>query len=49
MTLNAHKAAFFRMYAFDDLRSFSISGAKSLAISTEAMEPKVQRAKPTTN
>jgi hypothetical protein len=49
MILKAQRAAFFRMYAFEDLRSFSTSGARSRAISTDAMEPSVQRARPTTN
>ena len=46
MILKAHRAAFFRMYALEDLTNFSTSGAKSRAISTEAMEPSVHNAKP---
>ena len=49
MILKAQRAAFFRMYALEDLSSFSTSGAKSRAISTDAIEPSVQSAKPTTN
>merc|ERR1719219_1263557 len=49
MILKAHNAAFLRIYAFDDLTSFSTSGAKSRAISVDAMDPKVHRANPTTN
>ena len=49
MILNPHNAAFLRIYALDDLSSFSTSGAKSLAISMEAIEPRVHNARPTIN
>lgn len=47
--LYAHSAAFFLIYALGDFISRSTSEAKSLAISGEAMAPKVQSASPTAN
>lgn len=47
--LKAHTAAFFLMYALEDLRSLSTSPAKSRDISGEAIAPRVQSANPCTN
>ena len=49
MILKAHNAAFFLMYALGDLIRRSTSEARSLAISGEAIAPRVHRARPTTN
>lgn len=49
MMRKAQSTAFFRIYAFGDFMSFSISPARSRAISGDAIAPSVQSARPTTN
>lgn len=49
MIRKAQSAAFFRMYAFGDFISLSTSDARSLAISGDAIAPRVHNARPMTN
>lgn len=49
MIRKAQSAAFFRMYAFGDFINLSTSDAKSLAISGDAIAPRVHNARPMTN
>ena len=49
MIRKAQSAAFFRIYAFGDFINLSTSDARSLAISGDAIAPRVHNAKPMTN
>lgn len=49
MIRKAQSAAFFRMYAFGDFINLSTSAARSLAISGDAIAPRVHSARPMTN